>query len=202
MNKTQIQADSTRLHPNSSGLTLIELLVVLFIIAILLSLLIPAVQRSRESARRLVCQNNLHQIGLACCLGKYSLTTPANALGGWSIDLLPFLEQKALADQLKTNPSIDPRTLSKLTRQRPRILTCPSATDEESTIPTVPIAHYVITKFFHIGDAPCNSRTAWILSPVVEDGYERSCEGPHDGGFNILRGFGPDERIQWVRGVQ
>ncbi len=134
-----------------SGFTLIELLVVITIIGILMGLLLPAVNRIRETGRRTMCMNHLRQIGLAVVnyetthsqypSAGYFDAGPASDAGlriadfrsgtmfSWIVSLLPFLEQQTLYDQFDTRL---PATEQPLDPQRlqPGVLLCPSDASE------------------------------------------------------------------------
>ena len=108
------------LRRRSSGFTLIECLVALAIIAVLIALLLPAVQAAREAARRVQCVNNLKQIGLAIhayegthgCFPPGSMLSiePVHYYGYYSLHahMLPYLEQPSLYNKINFDIGANP----------------------------------------------------------------------------------------------
>ncbi|MCU0959477.1 MAG: DUF1559 domain-containing protein [Pirellulaceae bacterium] len=127
------------------GFTLVELLVVISIIGLLLALLLPAVQATRESARRVQCANHLKQLSLACLLhesthgflpsggwrwdwaGDPDRGFGRSQPGGWIYSILPYVEQEPLHSQGAGKPYVEKRADLARTCQTPlSILHCPS----------------------------------------------------------------------------
>jgi prepilin-type N-terminal cleavage/methylation domain-containing protein/prepilin-type processing-associated H-X9-DG protein len=123
------------------GFTLLELLLVMAVISILISLLLPAIQSSRELARRLQCSKNLMQVGLA--LGNYHAahrsfppgvvdqagpvsTRPAGYHWGWQARILPYLEQGNLYHQLNFQVSVYASENDTSRTRRISVYQCPS----------------------------------------------------------------------------
>jgi prepilin-type N-terminal cleavage/methylation domain-containing protein/prepilin-type processing-associated H-X9-DG protein len=144
------------------GLTLIELLVVIVIIAVLIGLLLPAVQMVRDVAARSNCQNNLRQIGLAV-LNYESVNGYLPPNGSWPtpapggpysvlVRILPYIEQMNLYQTVDLNASATSQPT--ITGQRISTYICPSDPNVKlrpGTPPTYPASYGASWGDWHIG---------------------------------------------------
>ena len=121
----------SRCGQRRSGMTVLELLTVMGIISTLLTLVLPAVQSSREAARRTQCVNQLKQIGLAlhgyhelwrCLPAAWQIERTGNSQFGWAVPLLPLLEQQAVSRQVDRGRRLDDPAN---TTARESLVSCP-----------------------------------------------------------------------------
>ena len=145
------------------GFTLIELLVVMAVIGLLLAILLPAVQQSREAARRTQCRNQLKQLALGVhnhestfsklpsggwgwtWIGEPDRGSDQSQPGGWIYQILPDLEQTALRQMGAGQPDSQRKiTLGNLAQVNLPILRCPSRPSPElgTSNPGFPPANY------------------------------------------------------------
>ena len=134
--------------PRHRGFTLVEVLVVIAIIGLLIALLLPAVQSTRESSRRSACSNNLRQIGLGLAL--YESTQKTLPIGAytsnptisgpvarvrWGMRVLPYIEESALLQTMDLSVPSTPTHTDYLPqnvaafRRALAVFRCPSDTD-------------------------------------------------------------------------
>ncbi|HEV3205243.1 MAG TPA: DUF1559 domain-containing protein [Gemmataceae bacterium] len=142
---TRISTGKRPIRGLTEAFTLIELLVVIAIIGVLIALLLPAVQKVREAANRVQCQNNLKQMGLALQtyhdqqhsfppgyfyiyhdqsgIPPFMATAPG---WGWAAYLLPYLEQENLAKTIDFQIGVHEPQYENLRTTRLKIFECPS----------------------------------------------------------------------------
>jgi prepilin-type N-terminal cleavage/methylation domain-containing protein/prepilin-type processing-associated H-X9-DG protein len=164
------------------GFTLIELLVVIVIIAVLIGLLVPAVQKVREAANRIACANNLKQIGLALLQyhdanGRFppgvvdgpfpTLGVTTTAVHGNLVFLLPYLEQQQMFDQYKRNLSwFEPENESLVTSKHLKVAQCPSAESNRVQDNTLRLAGvFACSDYAAIGEVPQALVDKYLMPP-------------------------------------
>lgn len=169
------------------GFTLIELLVVIAIIGVLIGLLLPAVQKVRESASRLRCSNNLKQLGVAVhnYHASYDVfpishspwsegTVPVgpHTGRGWILLSLPYMEQEGLYKQFAPSVASSLWSCSAIMNSEIKPLRCPSDTSDV------------------VGN--CTQQYQWGGTPVALTNYKGVIGDNRMGGTTAFPGGSPD----------
>jgi prepilin-type N-terminal cleavage/methylation domain-containing protein/prepilin-type processing-associated H-X9-DG protein len=191
------------------GFTLVELLVVMAIIAVLIGLLLPAVQKIRESAARMQCANNLKQLGVA--LHNYHFSAGRFPPGGirsselsWHVLILPYIEQDNLFKQFNFGPGpfdgADGRGPGKneLAFNKIKLFLCPSSPAERMLLGS---NDYTNPPELINGQPPYTTHYYGVMgpkgtNPVTGKPYDWDNIGSH-GGFATQGVLGRDSQVSF-----
>jgi type II secretory pathway pseudopilin PulG len=205
---------------NRPGLTKWELLVVLGIIAILVALLLPSVERGRVGSPRTQCRNNLKQIGLALhnyhdaydsFPPAYTVDRNGKPLHSWRTLILPYVDQQALLDSIDLSKPWDDPVNATACKTKLEVYRCPSAVEipsdhttylgligpDRGLLPTDSrrLSHFVNTleTLMAIEVSPDHA-THW-MAPQDDDGtfllsLSEKYQLAHSGGLQTLRADG------------
>jgi prepilin-type N-terminal cleavage/methylation domain-containing protein len=188
-------------NSSSRGFTLIELLVVMAIIGLLVALMIPAIQRSRESARKSQCANNLKQIGLgmqayvvnhdAFPPGYVSTVLPDHDDGGpgwsWGALLMSYLEESAITKQIDLTASVRSEPMAPVRLTSLPLFICPSDSD---FVPIIDIPSKSSTRIICQMAAASYVASAGTIRPTC-----KLCRDNFDGVFGRNRAIKPKELL-------